>query len=322
MTKSILAIGEILIDLIVNDGASSLETATNFVARSGGAPANVAVAAARQGVPSGFCGVCGDDPFGRRLRALLQEYGVDDATLRSDAVEKTSLALVWKDARGDGHFQLVRIADRYLNDADVEAADIPSRAAIVVGSVVLSEQPSRRAIHRATEIAFAAGVPVCLDLNIRPSLWPKLDALTEALAPLWSRTSLLKLSLDDARALHGDAISPEAIFAWAHELDIPHVVLTDGSRGCWFRGSDGGPEYLAAFSIVAVEPTGAGDAFTAGILGGLIANGWSGITKSIAEFASAAGAITATRSGAIESLPTRDEIEQFLAERRVPTVSA
>ncbi|CAN5394826.1 aminoimidazole riboside kinase [soil metagenome] len=319
MTKSILAIGEILIDLIVNDGASSLETATNFVARAGGAPANVAVAAARQGVPSGFCGVCGDDPFGRRLRALLQEYGVDDSTLRSDGTERTSLAFVWKDARGDGHFQLVRIADRYLNDADVEAADIPSRAAIVVGSVVLSEQPSRQAIHRATEIAFAAGVPVCLDLNIRPSLWPKIDALTEALAPLWSRTSLLKLSLDDARALHGDAVTPEAIFAWARNLDIPHVVLTDGSRGCWFRGSDGGPEFLPAFSIVAVEPTGAGDAFTAGILGGLIANGWSGITKSIAEFASAAGAITATRSGAIESLPTRDEIEQFLAERTVPT---
>lgn len=315
MTKSILAIGEILIDLIVTDGASSLETAGQFIARAGGAPANVAVAAARQGIPSGFCGVCGDDPFGRKLRTLLRENGVGDSTLRADSSEKTSMALVWKDERGDGHFQLIRLADRLLSEADVEAADIPKRAAIVVGSVVLTEQPSRQAIHRATEIALNADVPVCLDLNIRPSQWTNIDDLRAALEPLWSRTTLLKLSLDDARALHGDSIGPEAIFAWARNLNIPHVVLTDGARGCWFPGESGEPEYLPAFEIEAVEPTGAGDAFTAGILGRLIANGWSGITRGDGEFAAVAGAITATRPGAIESLPTRAEIEHFLAER-------
>lgn len=316
MTKSILAIGEILIDLIATDGATSLETAEQFIARAGGAPANVAVAAARQGLPSAFCGVCGDDPFGRKLRGLLLENGVEDAALRSDEREKTSLAFAWKDARGDGQFQLLRLADRLLDESDVESARIPERAAIVIGSVALSEEPSRRAIHRAAEIAFDARVPVCLDLNVRPSLWRDLDQLRQALEPLWPKTTLLKLSLDDARALLGVGVSPESIFAWAFGFGAKHVVLTDGARGCWFPDASGAPAHLSAFSVESVEPTGAGDAFTAGILARLIARGWSAVTRDDAEFAAAAGAITATRAGAIASLPSREEIVQFLSEQR------
>lgn len=316
MTKSILAIGEILIDLIATDGATSLENAVQFLARAGGAPANVAVAAARQGVPSAFCGVCGNDPFGRKLRSLLRENGVGDDALRSDGREKTSLAFAWKDERGDGHFQLLRLADRLLDVADVEAAHIPGRAAIVIGSVALSEEPSRRAIHRAAEIAFESGVPVCLDMNVRPSLWASSEDLRAALEPLWAKTTLLKLSLDDARALHGAEMSPDSIFAWAFGFGAKFVVLTDGARGCWIPDRSGASVHVPAFAIESVEPTGAGDAFTAGILGRLIANGWNEITRDDAEFAAAAGAITATRAGAIESLPNRDEIVHFLSAQR------
>jgi fructokinase len=322
VTKSILSIGEILIDLIATDGSPSLETTEHFIARAGGAPANVAVAAVRQGVPSAFCGVCGGDPFGRKLRSLLRENAVEDEALRFDDREKTSLAFAWKDERGDGHFQLLRLADRLLDLPDIEAARIPERAAIVIGSVSLSEEPSRSAIHHASELAVAAGVPVCLDLNVRPSLWASGDDLRAALAPLWAKTTLLKLSLDDARTLHGADVEPKVVFAGAFGFGAKHVVLTDGARGCWFPDANGKPVHLPAFTVEPIEPTGAGDAFTAGILGRLIATNWSGITREDAEFASAAGAITAMRHGAIESLPSRDEIERFLSvQRATPTVS-
>ncbi len=313
MTRSVLALGEILIDLIATDGATSLETASSFTARPGGAPANVAVALARQGISSAFCGVCGDDPFGRKLRVVLRENAVDDAALRADAGEKTTLAFAWKDERGDGHFQLLRLADRRLSVADVEAAGIADRAAIVIGSVALSEQPSCQAIHHAADLAARSGGPVCLDLNIRPSLWPAIEDLHHALEPLWGKTTLLKLSLDDARALLGAGATLDDVFAWITGLGISHVVLTDGARGSWYRSDSAIFEFVPAFAIEAVEPTGAGDAFTAGIIGGLIESGWLGITREIAHFASAAGAITATRTGAIESLPTSAEIRAFLA---------
>lgn len=312
MTRSVLALGEILIDLIAG-GATSLENATSFTPRAGGAPANVAVALARQGIPAAFCGVCGADPFGQKLRAVLRENTVDDSALRADPVEKTTLAFAWKDGRGDGHFQLLRLADRQLSIADVEAAGIADRAAIVIGSVALSEEPSRQAIHHAAALAAEAGVPVCFDLNIRPSLWRSTADLRAAIEPLWARTTLLKLSLDDARALLGAETANDDVLAWLRSLAIEHVVLTDGARGSWYLAKRSIFEFVPAFAIEAAEPTGAGDAFTAAIIGGLIENGWRGITHEIALFASAAGAITATRTGAIESLPGRAEIAAFLA---------
>jgi len=313
VSKPVLAIGEILIDMIVSDDAPSLETANRFIARAGGAPANVAVAVARLGLAAAFCGVVGDDPFGIRLRNLLAAERVDVSALREASGFSTTLAFAWKDRTGDGHFQLVRGADRLLNAADIEAARIPEMAAIVVGSVALSEEPARRAIELSVEIARDAGVPVCIDLNVRPSLWSGSEALDEALSPIWTSATLLKLSLDDARLLYGAEQDAESIFQWARGYGIRHVVLTDGRRGCWYPGPDGNPVHVPSFSVQAVEPTGAGDAFTAAIVSRLVANEWEGIGREDAAFAAAAGAITATREGAIDSLPTRAEIAAFLA---------
>ena len=166
-----LCIGEVLIDLIASDEATTLEDAGTFVARPGGAPANVAVALARLGVASAFCGVVGDDPFGNRLRHTLEHNDVDTSRLRTTTDADTTIAFAWKDEQGDGHFRLLRMADRELNVDDVGRAHIESTTAIVVGSVSMAEEPSRLAINRALEIAKAAGVPVCVDVNIRPTIW-------------------------------------------------------------------------------------------------------------------------------------------------------
>jgi len=314
VSKPVLAIGEILIDMIVSDGAPSLEQAGAFISRAGGAPANAAVAIARLGLPAAFCGVCGDDPFGSRLRQVLRANNVDDAALRSATESDTTLAFAWKDAGGDGHFRLIRMADRLLNTADVQTK-VQNAAALIAGSVALSAEPSKSAVDLAIELASQAGVPVCLDLNVRPTLWPRLEDLQTAVVPLLPKATLLKLSLDDAGHLYGAGETAERVFRRAQEIGIPFVVLTDGARGCWYSDATGNPNYLSAFKIEAVEPTGAGDAFTAAIISRLLANGWSGITQSDAEYASAAGALTAMRPGAMESLPTAQEIEEFLTGR-------
>src|SRR5918998_446626 len=149
----ILAIGEILVDFIVSDGATSLEAAETFVARSGGAPANASVALARLGLASAFCGVVGGDQFGSRLQAELAAEGVDTSRLRQIGEDATTLAFAWKDASGDGHFWLLRGADARLSELDANAAGIARLAALVVGSVALSAQPSRSAIERAVGLA-------------------------------------------------------------------------------------------------------------------------------------------------------------------------
>ncbi len=311
--QPVLAIGETLIDVIVDDGAPGLETAARFVARDGGAPANVAVALARLGVDSAFGGVVGDDPFGRRLRAMLDREGVDTSRLLSTPDAPTSLAFAWKDERGDGHFQLLRLADRLLTGDDLAGFGIGHVAAIVVGSVALAAEPSRQAIGCAVELATAADVPVVFDVNLRPSLWPDIEAAREVCLPIIERSTLLKLSLDDARHVFGVEDDPEAAVESARRHAPHFIVLTDGARGAWFVDETGAIRHVPAFDVESVEPTGAGDAFTAALVSRLLSRDWSPPSESDVRYSSAAGALATTKAGALEGLPTASELDELLA---------
>ncbi len=321
--RVVLSLGETLIDLIATDGAVRLEDAVSFVARPGGAPANVTVALARLGVASAFGGVVGDDPLGRRLRETLAAERVDVSRLRISGDAATTLAFAWKDGRGDGHFWLLRAADTQLSIEDVDAAGIPRLAALVVGSVALAGEPSRSAIHEAVRRAVAADIPVCFDVNIRPTLWSSLDEARAACEPVLRRAAVVKMSLDDTRSLFG-LDDPRAIYhrfrrdcdrLTTGDQDAPVVVLTDGDRGCWFGpvGGDAPPRHVPAFPIDAVEPTGAGDAFTASLIARLLASRWAPPTDEDVRYAAAAGALATTRPGALDGLPTAAELNAFLA---------
>ncbi len=309
----VLSIGEILIDFIVTDGAPTLDLAETFVARSGGAPANVAVALARLELSSAFCGVVGNDPFGSRLGFQLAAEGVDTSRLRRTVDETTTLAYAWKDERGDGHFWLLRGADSRLTEADVEAADIPSLAAIVVGSVSLSSQPSRNAILEAVALASQSGIPVVFDVNLRPSLWSDLGSARSVCEQVASKSYLVKLSLDDAAGLFGPDISPEVAIETVLSFGPRGVVLTDGERGSWFTR---GPTvtFVPAFAVDAIEPTGAGDAFTAAIIARSLASQWGLLSVDDIRYAAAAGALATTRQGAWAGLPGRADLAGFLGE--------
>lgn len=314
----VLAFGEFLIDLIASGNATSLLDVETMVVRPGGAPANVAAALARQGIDAGLCAVVGDDPFGDRLLAVLDANNVDRSRVRQDPAWDTTLALAWKDARGDGHFRLLRQADVQLDIDDVEAAGIGDLEAIVVGSVSLSRQPARGAIDRAVELALVSNVPVCFDVNMRPTIWPDSIVARSACEPVLAAATLLKLSLDDARFvldLGTDATAEDALAAIS-AYGNRFVVLTDGARGAWFTTSPDERIHVPAFAIAAKEPTGAGDAFMAATIARLIGNGWATLTADDVRYASAAGALTTTREGAIDSLPTGAEIQEFLDAHR------
>ena len=317
--KQVVTIGECLIDLIASPG-TDLSNAGTLAIREGGAPMNVAVGLARLGLPSAVASVVGRDPFGDRLIALMRAEGIDTAGVRQTTDAETTIAYAWKDGRGDGQFRLVRMADRLLSPADVDALDLaPDRTeALVVGSVSLSASPSREAVEHAAAVATEAGISLVFDVNVRPTLWPGDDALREACQPLLARATVIKLSLDDANALWGTATMATATPA-LDPFPAPVVVITDGGREVQARRMlDGRAHWTAhpVFAVDAVEPTGAGDAFTAALLSRLIAKGWEGVSDGDLRFAMAAGAIATTKPGAIEALPTPGEIARFMETLR------
>jgi sugar/nucleoside kinase (ribokinase family) len=311
LTAPILCLGEILVDLIAPPN-ETLATAASFAIREGGAPLNAAVALARLGVPVRFAGAVGDDPFGRRLRALVIREGVDDRALRSIPGETTSLAYAWRDERGDGHFHLVRLADRLLNADDVERAAVGSAAAILVGSVSMAASPSREAILAAVDEASRADVPVVFDVNVRPTLWATTKDLRRACEPILRATTVLKLSLDDAVHLWGTTTAAE-VLERVRSYSPRVVVVTDGSRGVYrLDPVSGAIDQISVFPVEAIDPTGAGDAFTAALVSRLAANGWELPSDDDIRFAMAAGALATTRQGAMSALPTRDDLQGFL----------
>ena len=314
ISGQILAIGEILVDFIVSDGATSLEAAETFVARSGGAPANAAVALSRLGLASAFCGVVGNDQFGARLEAELAAEGVDTSRLRQSDEAATTLAFAWKDLSGDGHFWLLRGADARLSEADANAAGVATLGTLVVGSVALSAQPARSAIERAVDLARQAGVPVVFDVNLRPTLWSNLSDARQASEKVAQSSTLVKLSLDDANGLYGSTVTPDAAIETMLSLGAGAVVLTDGERGCWF-GSGLPATFVPAFRVEAVEPTGAGDAFTAAVIARSLASRWAPLSVEDVRYAAAAGALATTRPGAWDGLPNRAQLDAFLARQ-------
>lgn len=310
----VLSIGEVLIDFIVSDGSASLETAETFVARAGGAPANVAVALARLGVASAFGGVVGSDPLGTRLQHALRAEGVDISRLRQSGEAATTLAFAWKDERGDGHFWLLRGADISLSADDVAADGIGECAALVVGSVTLAAQPARAAILDAVATAYDHGVPVVFDVNLRPTVWRNPGDALVLCEDIARQCRVVKLSLDDAQGLYGSSATPESVIAHLLGLGALAVVLTDGERGCWFGTvNQPRPVHVPAFPITAVEPTGAGDAFCAALIDRLMQSAWTDITIDDIRYATAAGALATTKHGAWEGLPTRHQLDAFVA---------
>ena len=311
--RPVVSIGECLVDLIAED-QQDLMHADRFAIREGGAPANVAVALARLGVPVKLCAVVGKDPFGYRLRELLDREGVDTRALRMTSEAATSLALAWTNGRGDGEFQLLRMADRLLSGNDAENARPWEASALVAGSVVLSDRDSRQGAVAALDLAVSNGVPVVFDLNLRPTLWRSMDSIRAAIEQFLFSARVIKVSLDDARGVWGDE-TPEAVFERLARYPARTVVLTDGGRGVWYRNEREKPRTLPVYPVDVIEPTGAGDAFTAALTTRLLENSWMPAEDADIRFAMAAGALATTRAGAWPGLPSRRAIDAFLLER-------
>lgn len=305
MMKPVVSIGECLIDLIAPKG-SDLVSGDSLVIREGGAPANVAVGLARLGVPTQMRTVLGDDPFGERLRSKLESEGIDLSHVRIAEDLPTTIALAWADAQGDGHFRIHRHADRLLSPDDMVFEDVE---AVVFGSVSMCASPSVDAVLTAIRVAGEQSIPLVFDVNVRPGLIPMDDLRMRVMAGLTAST-VVKLSVDDARHLWG-ADSLEAAADMLDRIDPPVAVITDGSRGALLRVGEQRIRQRV-FAVDAIEPTGAGDAFTSGFVYRMIQRNWQGADVDDLRFAMGSGALATTKPGAMDGLPTLEQVTEFL----------
>ena len=312
----IVALGEVVSDIYRGEPISDVEL--GFVARPGGAPANVAVAASRLGSEAAFVGSVGEDLFGDFILRALQSEGVETGGVsRQKPPTRTSLAFVEISESGDREFTFYRsspAADELLSPDDV-SKDLLSGASFVnFGSIPLIREPARSATRRFAELAREQGIPVAFDVNFREHLWEGREAARDAVGPLLDLSTLVKLGDDEVEPLLGTTSVEEAT-RMLLDRGILLVLVSKGSDGAFYATRDFSGE-VPAFDIEAVvDATGAGDAFLAAALVHL-SDGPLDKEERVREATlrgCAAGALACTDFGAMRALPTRDELERFVS---------
>jgi ribokinase len=262
----------------------------------GGKGANQATAAARLGGQVRMIGKIGADAFGTDRRREMLDAGIDVGGVRVDPAAPSGVALILVDAGGENMIALAPGANAGLTPDNVaEAWEPGTRVALAVLEVPLPavEEAFRRARADGAETILNAAPP----MELPGSLLDCVDHL------IVNETEAEFLSGIDA----GDRAGAFAAAARLRERVSKSVIVTLGGDGAVLYTATG--RHLPAFEIEAVDTTAAGDAFC-GAFGLARARG-SDLLECV-RYASAAGALAATRAGAQPSLPAASEMEELL----------
>ncbi len=310
----IVTLGEVVSDIYRAEGESPVELP--FIARPGGAPANVAVAASRLGSEAAFIGSVGEDLFGDFILRALESEGVQTSgVVRQKLPTRTSLAFVEISDTGDRSFTFYRsspAADELLSSEDVTEEIVSGASFVNFGSIPLIREPVRSATRRLAEIANELDIPVAFDVNFREHLWESPEAAREAVDPLLDLSNIIKMGDDELAPLF-DTKDPEEAANMLLERGASLVLVSLGPEGAFYATQDFSGN-VPSFEIEAVDATGAGDAFLAAVLVRLSEGEWDeAAVREAALRGTAAGSLACMGYGAMSALPTKDELERFMA---------
>ncbi|MBP2301783.1 PfkB family carbohydrate kinase [Azospirillum picis] len=308
-----LCMGEVLIDFMPA-GPMAPGTLGGFTPAPGGAPANVAVGLARLGVRSAFLGRTAADGFGRFLARALSDGGVDVRCLRRSAGARTPVAFVSLDEAGEREFLFYGEPMAGFSAADLDLEAVGAASLLHSGSIGLIDPASREAGLLAVETARRNGRLVSFDANLRLSLWPDRGMAERMIRRGIADAAIVKLSDEELDFLTGTTDPAGARTLWHDGLRL--LVVTHGRDGCTFLTGDA-CERVPGLAVATVDTTGAGDAFVAALLAGILEDVGTAFTpgrlRAACRFANAAGALATTAPGAIPALPDRAAVERLLA---------
>lgn len=319
-TIDVTALGELLIDFI--QSGTSPQGNPLFEANPGGAPCNVLAMLAKLGHSTAFIGKVGDDAFGRQLKNAIANEGISTTGLVLDEAVPTTLSLVHKLPDGDRDFSFYRNPGADMNlKADEVRTDLIEEARIFhFGTLSMTHPGVFEATKKAIETAEASSCIRSFDPNLRPPLWSSLDAAHEAIDFGLRHCDILKISDNEIQWFTGKDDFDEGIAILQNTYHIPLITLSMGASGsCAYYG--GLKAQVPAFlQTGTIETTGAGDTFGACVLHGVLMYGLEVLDEkklvSILTFANAAASIVTTRKGALAVMPSREEVEALIAQRK------
>ena len=310
----IATFGEILIDFTwqgVNEDGQTL-----FAQNPGGAPANVAVAAAKLGGHVAFIGKAGKDMHGEYLKSVLEKENVETTGMLLDEKYFTTLAFVNVDEYGERTFSFARKpgADTKIEKEEIDVDILDKTQIFHIGSLSLTEQPARDTTHYAIQRAKEKGSIISYDPNYRASLWKDEETAQKQMRSLISYVDIMKIS-DEETKLLTDKESPEEAAVTLFRMGVKIVVVTLGSNGAYLYCKEGGA-YIPGFVSKAVDTNGAGDSFWGGFLYCISKDGkrpeiiTMNELKEYVRFGNAVASLCVEKKGAIPAMPTLAQVEE------------
>ncbi|GMA62746.1 sugar kinase [Alicyclobacillus fastidiosus] len=312
----VVTIGESMVLLTPDDG-DSLEQAVTFTKHVAGAESNVAIALARLGHQVSWLSKVGSDGFGRYVLKTLRGEGVDVSGVGID--ESRSTGVFFKE-HTRLHGTNVQYYRKHSAASEIRHTDIDqsllhaARFFHVTGVTPALSAQNRKTVAALLKEARCKGIQISFDPNLRYKLW-SIDEAVPTLLEIASYADIVLPGIDEGRTLTGLS-TPEDIADSFMSRGAKLVVVKLGPQGAYYRTADS-RGYVNGFEVALVDEVGAGDAFAAGLLSGLLDHL---DTEAAVRRACALGAMAVCGKGDYETLPRRDELVAFMTGQRT-TVS-
>ena len=316
-TFDVVALGELLIDFI--ECGTSAQGNPLWEANPGGAPCNVLAMLNKLERSTAFIGKVGNDVYGRQLRSVVSDAGIDTTNLLSDPKVHTTLAIVHTEPNGDRDFSFYRDpgADMMLTAEELPHDLIRSCRIFHFGTLLMTHDGVREATRQAVQLAKDAGALISFDPNLRPPLWNSMDDARIAIEWGLAHSDIVKIADNELEFLTGET-----------DLDRGAALLRERFPNIRLLNVTAGPEgsssyyencrvFVPAFRLGGtIETTGAGDTFCACVLHDILSNGVDSRTErdlaAMLRFANAAAYLITTKKGALRVMPSPSEIEKLL----------
>jgi fructokinase len=296
----VIAIGEILADLV----PIKKQNIFRYELKPGGAPSNVVINLSRLGIKAGIISKIGNDFIGNFLFNFLKKNNVDVSFVFKTENHKTGLVFVYLDNKGERDFSFYGepSADQFLNKKEVKESYIKQAKILHFGSISMMNDISKKATLKAICIAKKYGLLVSYDPNIRLNLWKGeyLKARRE-IRTYFKYADIIKTSDTEMKFLFNASITLQNLKKFFKNNQL--LFISAGEKGCYVYYYNF-LRHVPVKRVKVIDTTGAGDAFMAGVLYGILKNGCvKNITAEklieIATFANKKGAETVRKKGAV-----------------------
>lgn len=269
----------------------------------GGKGANQAVAAARQGARVTMVTKVGQDDFGDKALANFKKENINTDFIQVDPTEATGVALIAVDDHSENMIIVALGACGKLSREDVLAAEDQIQQAEMI---LLQLETSMEAVEATIELAVKHGKPIILNPAPYQPITDELLKKITYITPNETEASLL--SGVEVRDQETALQAAEVIYS----LGVSTVIITLGKTGCFLYQGQGKGQHIPAFQVEALDTTGAGDAFNGGFAYAL-STGLS--VEEAVRYANAVAALSVTKIGTSPAMPTKEEVENFLASK-------